>query len=243
MTGRRTWVRRVATVGVVLTVAGVAGAGSASASSSTAATQGDLLGLNALVGGVTAALTGSQATSGGDDSATRPAGKSISTTAAVTEGTGLAGTVEKLPLVGPLLGSVVADLGLGETEKPAPVVAPQPAKPAKPAVAPAPAKDKGTTDRAVTPVRKPQMSPTGSTWTAPRVGTVDEPASSPLGGVAESAADVVRSVSALLPETTAGKAGVGAAAVALIVLGGVAVAGAAGAAGAAGRRGLVGGAW
>lgn len=238
MTGHRTWMRRIVTVGAVLTVCSVAGAGSASASSPSTQ-QNDLLGLNALVGGVTAVLTGPQS-----GAAARPAGESTTTTKVTTDGTGLAGTVEKLPLVGPLLGSVVADLGLGDTEKPAPaVVAPEkPAKPAAPA-APAPVKNDGKVDREKSPIAKPQMSPVGSTWTAPRVGTVDEPAGGPLGGVAESAAEVVRSVSALLPETTAGKAGVGAAAVGLIVLGGIAVAGAAGAAGAAGRRGLVGGAW
>lgn len=242
MTGRRIWMRRVATVGVALTVCGIAGVGSASASSTTTAAQDDLLGLNALVGGVTAALTGPQENSGGGGSAARPAGGSDPTSLTASEGTGLAGTVEKLPLLGPILAPAVADLGLGEIEKSAPA-APSVAKPEK--FAPAPVKDNGKAERATTPVTKGQRSPAGSTWTAPRnAGTVENPSGgSGIGAVGGAAADVVRSVSAVLPETAAGKAGMGAAAVALIVLGGVAVAGAAGAAGAAGRRGLVGGAW
>ena len=236
MTGRRTWMRRVATVGVVLTACGLAGAGSASASSGTAAPQGDLLGLNALVGGVTTALTGPQQETGG--AAARPAGE------ANTED-GLAGTVSKLPLLGPILGPIVGPVVaglplLGNADKPA--AAESPAQPEKPG-APAPAKDNGTVDRGKTPVAKPEMSPVGSTWTAPRnAGTVHE-SSEGSGGVAGAAAEAIRSVSSLLPETAAGKVGMGAAAVGLIVLGGIAVAGAAGAAGAAGRRGLVGGAW
>ncbi len=239
MTGHRARIRRIATVGAVLAVCTGAGAASASASSSQAQ-QNDLLGLGALLGGVTETLIGPPAAS-----AEKPAKATKPAVEVRTESTSLAGTISKLPLLGSILAPVVAELPLlGDTDKPAPAVV-APAKPSKPAPA-APVKNAGKAESVQKPViSKPEMSPVGSTWTAPRnAGTVNEPTGgSGGGGVTGAAADVVRSVSALLPETAAGKAGMGAAALALIVLGGVAVAGAAGAAGAAGRRSLIGGAW
>lgn len=238
MTGHRTWMRRVAAVGVVLTACSVTGAASASASSSQAA-QDDLLGLNRLVGGVTAALTGPQEEASA-------AGQTQSAAPAARTDEGLSGTVEELPLLGPVLAPVVEELPLlGSSDAPAAPAIPAPVARANPApTKPAPLENAGKADSAQRPISRPEMSPVGSTWTAPRnVGTSREPSPASGGGVSGAAADVVRSVSALLPESATGKAGVGAAAVALIVLGGVAVAGAAGAAGAAGRRQLVGGAW
>lgn len=230
MTGQKTWMRRVAAVGVLLVVASAVGAASASAASDSQAPKNDLLGLNALVSGVTDTLTKT------------PEGKP-QLLGGVADG-GLEGTVKKLPLLGGLLGGVVDGLGLGSADEPAPAA--KPAAPAKPAVVPV--KGSGKAESSNRPSMGPQMSPVGSTWTAPRNAGTVEPAG-PKGmdgvgrGVAGTAVDIVRSLSSALPDTAAGKAGVGAAAVALIVLGGVAVAGAAGAAGAAGRRQLVGGAW
>lgn len=242
MTGHKTWMRRVATVGVLLVVASAAGAASASAASDSQAPKNDLLGLNALVSGVTDTLTktpeGEPALLGGVTAAPTGSQQGAATRpAAVHTDESLSGTVKKLPLLGGLLGGVVDGLGLGSADEPAPAA---PATPVKPA---APVKNSGKAESSNKPSMGPQMSPVGSTWTAPRNAGTVEPAGGPGRGVAGTAVDVVRSLSSVLPETAAGKAGVGAAAVALIVLGGVAVAGAAGAAGAAGRRQLVGGAW
>ncbi|MGQ0464403.1 MAG: hypothetical protein ACT4QG_03680 [Sporichthyaceae bacterium] len=236
--------RRVATVGVLLVVASAAGAATAAASE-TQAPKNDLLGLNALVSGVTDTLTktpeGEQQLLGGVTAALAGSQQGAAARSASADG-GLDGTVEKLPLLGGLLGGLVDGLGLGSDEEPAAVA--KPVAPAKPA----PAKAGVLAESVKKPVAGPEMSPDGSTWTMPRNAGTVEPAGGPDrgfldGGGAGTAVDVVRSLSSVLPETAAGKAGVGAAAVALIVLGGVAVAGAAGAAGAAGRRQLVGGAW
>jgi hypothetical protein len=151
------------------------------------------------------------------------------------ESLSLAKVVRGLPLLGPALGGVVDSLPLLGSGAPAAGSTGSGSPPADPAPATSNGHHKGTK----------VATRTGSTWTAPKPpGLLDTSAGggSHHHGVGDATA-TVRNVASLLPQSTAGKAGLGAAALALIVLGGVAVTGAAGAAGAAGRREYIGGAW
>jgi hypothetical protein len=141
-------------------------------------------------------------------------------------------TTKALPLLGGAVGGVTDDLGLSE---PAQTVShptvPQTVTPAKPAKT-------GGKHR-----RVEQAASVGSTWTMPMeqapvaqpvVPTTEKPSRGPLGGLADD-------IRAIFPSNAAEAAGAGAATVALIVLGGIAITGAAGAASAAGRRSLING--
>jgi hypothetical protein len=222
---------------VVTTIAlcGIAGAGSASAATEPAAVpqSSDLLNLGPLLSGLTDGLT--DVTSGLTDTlglkkTTAPVGAD-----AVDESSGLVKVVRDLPLLGPALGGVVDSLPLLGSGAPAAGSTGSGSSPAKPATATSNGHHHGTKT----------VSRTGSTWTAPMPPALQDSGSggsshhSSIGG----AAATVRNVASMLPEGAAAKAGLGAAALALIVLGGVAVTGAAGAAGAAGRREFIGGAW
>jgi hypothetical protein len=154
------------------------------------------------------------------------------------ESSGLAKVIRDLPLLGPALGGVVDSLPLLGSGAPAAGSTGSGSPPAKPAPA--------TSNGHHTSTDTTKASRTGSTWTAPMppglMDTSVSGGSSHHSAVGDASATVQR-VASLLPESAAGKAGLGAAALALIVLGGVAVTGAAGAAGAAGRREFIGGAW
>jgi hypothetical protein len=229
---------RAAVVVTTIALCGVAGAGSASAATEPAAApqSADLLNLAPLVSGLTdglAGVTGGLTDTLGLTKTTAPVGAD-----AVDESSGLVKVVRDLPLLGPALGGVVDSLPLLGSGAPAAGSTGSGSSPAKPA----PATSNGHHRTTST------VSRTGSTWTAPtQPGLLDSGGgvsggSSHHHGVGDAGA-AVRNVASLLPESAAGKAGLGAAALALIVLGGVAVTGAAGAAGAAGRREFIGGAW
>jgi hypothetical protein len=213
---------RAAIVVASVALCGVAGAGSASAATvPTSEPQADVLNLGRLLDGLTDTL---------ELGTTAPAPAD-----AGDESPSLAKIVSGLPLLGPTLGGVVDSLPLLGSGAPAAGSTGSGSPPGKPG-----ATSSGHHDSTRTVAR------TGSTWTAPKPpGLMNVPSSdgsshhSEMGG----AAAAVRNVASLLPQSTAGKAGLGAAAMALIVLGGVAVTGAAGAAGAAGRREFIGGAW
>jgi hypothetical protein len=217
---------RAAIVVASVALCGVAGAGSASAATMPAAEpQTDVLGLGQLLGGLTDGLTDTLGLG-----ATAPVGAD-----AGDESPSLAKIISGLPLLGPTLGGVVDSLPLLGSGAPAAGPTGSGSPPAKPG----PATSSGHHSSTSTVTRN------GSTWTAPKPPGLMDTSSS--GGSShhgmDGAAATVRNVASLLPQTTAGKAGLGAAALALIVLGGVAVTGAAGAAGAAGRREFIGGAW
>jgi hypothetical protein len=213
---------RAAVVIASVAVFGVAGAGSASAATVPAAEpQAGVLGLGQLLDGLTDTL-------GLGTTAPAPAD-------AGDESPSLAQIVSGLPVLGPTLGGVVDSLPLLGSGAPAAGSTGSGSSPGKPgATSSGHHKSTGTVAR------------NGSTWTAPKppgllnTPSTDDSSHSSGGGGASAA---VRNVASLLPQSTAGKAGLGAAALALIVLGGVAVTGAAGAAGAAGRREFIGGAW
>jgi len=231
--------RRAAVVVTTIALCGVAGVGTASAATEPAAApqSGDLLNLAPLVSGLTESLadvTGGLTDTLGLQKTTAPVGAD-----AVDESSGLVKVVRDLPLLGPALGGVVDSLPLLGSGAPAAGSTGSGSSPAVPAPATSNGHHKGTKT----------VSRTGSTWTAPTPPGLMNTASGSGStshhhgvGVGDAAA-AVRNVASLLPESAAGKAGLGAAALALIVLGGVAVTGAAGAAGAAGRREYIGGAW
>jgi hypothetical protein len=160
----------------------------------------------------------------------QPAATTNSTTQSPTLGSALGTTLTDLPVLGPVVTPVVKALPI--------LNSPTPAKHTAPAAATTP-----TPDTAKRTTVQP-AAPTGSTWTAPRTATTDPaPVIPPSHGSGIDPAQIVPKLMSLLPTAAASKAEVGAAAVALIILGGVAVAGAAGAAGAAGRRQFIGGPW
>ncbi|MBA3743874.1 hypothetical protein [Sporichthya sp.] len=140
-------------------------------------------------------------------------------------------TTKELPLLGGVVGGLTDTLGLSEPThvSEAPTV-PAPAQPAK---------GGGKVDRV------DSIAPVGSTWTMPMeqapaaqpvVESTEKPSPGGLGGL-------ISDVKSIFPSNAAEAAavGAGAATVALIVLGGIAITGAAGAASAAGRRGLING--
>jgi hypothetical protein len=223
---------------VVTTIAlcGIAGAGSASAATEPAAVpqSTDLLNLGPLLSGLTDGLTdvtGGLTGTLGLKKTTAPVGAD-----AGDESSGLVKVVRGLPLLGPALGGVVDSLPLLGSGAPTAGSTGSGSSPAKPATTTSNGHHTGTTT----------VSRTGSTWTAPMPpGLMDTSGSSDSSHHSglENAAARVQNMASLLPQSAAGKAGLGAAALALIVLGGVAVTGAAGAAGAAGRREFIGGAW
>ncbi|HEX3610258.1 MAG TPA: hypothetical protein VHU88_01085, partial [Sporichthyaceae bacterium] len=141
----------------------------------------------------------------------------------------LGSVLESLPVLGPVVTPLVEDLPiLGGKATPA-------VSPSTPtSTAPTP------TAPATVHMTTPQVAVPGSTWT--KRSTPSDP-----GTISPSHNNDPGDQPSLNPFTyvphISAKAEVGAAAVALIILGGVAVAGAAGAAGAAGRRQFVGGPW
>jgi len=210
--------RRLLIVSTAVTVCGVMGAGSAAAA--TTSDSDDLLGLGGLLNSLALPVT----------QTLQPALAPHSDNSSPTLGS----TLESLPVLGPVVTPVVKALPLLTATTPK-------------SSSTAPATPSGGTTTHRTTTTKP-AGQIGSTWTAPRTMTPDPaPVVNPTplsSGPGESAVQKVQNVvNSLLPTTTAGKAELGAAAVALIILGGVAVAGAAGAAGATGRRQFVGGPW
>jgi hypothetical protein len=216
--------RRLLIVCTAVGVCGVLGAGPAAAA--TTSDSDDLLGLGGLLNSLTAPVTQTLAPALVANSATAPTPT-------------LGSTLEDLPVLGPVVTPVVKALPLLSATTPTR----SSSTPVKP-----PTTSGGTTTHRVT-TTTPASPITGSTWTAPRTATADP---APLqntdngggnGGGSSILPSLPGGLTSLLPTTPAGKAELGAAAVALIVLGGVAVAGAAGAAGATGRRQFVGGPW
>jgi hypothetical protein len=219
------------------------GVGPASAASAAPTNNGGLLGLGTLVNGLTtgvsntlstalapAAATAQQSTTPAStaatssDSSSKSSGSSTVTASAAP--LSLGSVLESLPVLGPVLTPLVEDV---------PILGGK----ATPAISPSTPSGSTPAAPATVHMTTPQADPKGSTWTrstpakttpvVPSSGSGDENPVSPLQG--------------LINTVTSGKAEVGAAAVALIILGGVAVAGAAGAAGATGRRQFVGGPW
>jgi hypothetical protein len=223
---------------VVTTIAlcGVAGAGSASAATTEPAAapqSADLLNLGPLLAGVTDGLT--EVTGGLTDTLGLKKTTASVGADAGDESPSLGKVIRDLPLLGPALGGVVDSLPLLGAGAPAAGSTSSGSSPAEPAPTTSNGHHSTTT-----------VSRTGSTWTAPMLpgltGSGVSGGSSHHHGLGDAAA-TVRNMASLLPESAAAKAGLGAAALAFIVLGGVAVTGAAGAAGAAGRRDFIGGAW
>jgi hypothetical protein len=212
--------RRLLIVSTAVTVCGVLGAGSAAAA--TTSDSEDLLGLGGLLNSLTLPVT----------QTLQPALAPNSDNSSPTLGS----TLESLPVLGPVVTPLVKALPLLTAQAPT-------KSSSTPARVPT-TSGTSTMQRAMS--TKP-ASQTGSTWTAPRIVTPD-PAppvtnSDPGGGGGISLPSLPGGLKSFLPNTAAGKAELGAAAIALIILGGVAVAGAAGAAGATGRRQFVGGPW
>jgi hypothetical protein len=207
--------RRMLIVCTATTACGALGAGPAAAASTNST---DLLGLGKLLG-----------------SLTQPSPVATNST---TPPPNLGSTLSGLPVLGPVITPVITPV-----VKALPLLgSPAPAKPAT-----VPTTPKTTPDTSERTATVQPAAPSGSTWTAPRTMTVD-PApvaqhSDHSDPVANAGQAIKSALSHVLPATAAGKAELGAAAVALIILGGVAVAGAAGAAGAAGRRQFIGGPW
>jgi hypothetical protein len=224
------------------------GVGPASAASTAPTTNGGLLGLGTLVNGLTTGVsntlsdalapaaatthsspaTAQQSTSTpaqSSDSSSKSSGADTVTASAAP--LSLGSVLESLPVLGPVVTPLVEDL---------PILGGK----ATPAVSPSTPTSTAPVSATVHSVTTPQADPRGSTWTystpakttpvVPAPGSDDPNPVSPI-------------LHGFINNLTSGKAEVGAAAVALIILGGVAVAGAAGAAGAAGRRQFVGGPW
>ncbi|HEX3827885.1 MAG TPA: hypothetical protein VHV82_11500 [Sporichthyaceae bacterium] len=212
--------RRLLIVSTAVTVCGVLGAGSAAAA--TTSDSEDLLGLGGLLNSLTLPVT----------QTLQPALAPNSDNSSPTLGS----TLESLPVLGPVVTPLVKALPLLTAQAPTK----SSSTPAKPLTT-----GGGTTTHRTTTAQPTDM---GSTWTAPRIVTPDpapvitpsQISSDPGDSPAQQVQNMVKN---LLPTTAAGKAELGAAAIALIILGGVAVAGAAGAAGATGRRQFVGGPW
>jgi hypothetical protein len=161
-------------------------------------------------------------------SLTQPQPAAAAPHSASTSNSSLVDTLESLPILGPVLKPVVNSvplLGSGTNSTPSTPAAPVPA------------------GNIANRIPTTQLPATGSTWTMSHVA---DPA--PAAQVQKPPADAGDGSSGglfHLPSlpVVAGKTELGVAALALIILGGVAVAGAAGAAGAAGRRQFVGGPW
>ncbi|MGQ0625354.1 MAG: hypothetical protein ACT4PP_11995 [Sporichthyaceae bacterium] len=179
-------------------------------------------------------LSGGAAPRSGDEGGSKPRAKGLlgDTTAALKD------TTAELPLLGPALSGTVDELG-----ESVPVLDPAPVTTeAKPPA----------TKGAVRPERPVQGAETvrgpGVTWTMPMM--TDPAAVAPVAGENDapggdnsgSFVPILDKVLSVLPSTAVGAAqlGVGAATVALIVLGGIAITGAAGAASVVGRRDLAG---
>jgi hypothetical protein len=227
------------------------GVGPASAASTAPTTNGGLLGLGTLVSGLTTgvsntlsdALAPTVATTHSSpataqQSASTPAQPSDSsskssgadTVTASAAPLSLGSVLESLPVLGPVVTPLVEDLPiLGGKATPAI----SPSTPTSTSTAPVSA--------IVHSATTPQAGALGSTWTRSTPADTAPVVQPHTSGSNDS--PITRLPGDILSGLKSGKAEVGAAAVALIILGGVAVAGAAGAAGAAGRRQFVGGPW
>jgi hypothetical protein len=224
------------------------GVGPASAASTAPTNNGGLLGLGTLVDGLTTGVsntlsdalapatatthaspaTAQQSTSTpaqSSDSSSKSSGADTVTASAAP--LSLGSVLESLPVLGPVVTPLVEDL---------PILGGK----ATPAVSPSPPTSTAPVS-AIVHMSTPQAAAPGSTWTR---STPSVPAAIPPSKYNDNRGGLPGALnpSHYLPSLS-GKAEVGAAAVALIILGGVAVAGAAGAAGAAGRRQFVGGPW
>jgi hypothetical protein len=225
------------------------GVGPASAASTAPTTNGGLLGLGTLVSGLTTgvsntlsdALAPTVATTHSSpataqQSASTPAQPSDSsskssgadTVTASAAPLSLGSVLESLPVLGPVVTPLVEDL---------PILGGK----ATPAISPSTPTSTAPVSATVHSVTTPQADPKGSTWTYSTPAKTTPVVPSPGGGGDPNPGSPI--LHGLINSLASGKAEVGAAAVALIILGGVAVAGAAGAAGAAGRRQFVGGPW
>lgn len=228
--------RRVLIVCAAVVMCGALGAGPAAAASTPSSPStpeaksdpaGDLLGLGALLGATNLVAS--------DQPAVQPVTGSLA---------GVTNALRGLPVLGPVVGGVADDtlplLGVGTSGKPV-TAAPAPVSGAGAAAAGVVPKAAVGPLASVASVARP-----GSTWTAPHTAGSGDSApvkSAPHETVISAARHIAANVASMVPSTASGRAEMGAAAVALIVLGGVAIAGAAGAAGFVSRRQIVGGPW
>ena len=246
--------RRVLIVCAATAACGAIGAVPASAASTDSE---GLLGLNHLVNGLTNTLApalGAQPTTGatvqshvvpasgggsGTAQASTGASSSDTTITASAAPKSLGSVLEGLPILGPVVTPLVEDVPiLGGKSSSAPTSSdPTSSNPTSTGSSPG-----------IMHLTTPQDSAKGSTWTYSNTATgaapvVKAPGNTSDNGNGYPGLPSLPDPSKIFPALVAAKAEVGAAAVALIILGGVAVAGAAGAAGAAGRRQFVGGPW